>query len=92
MLKTAPDSHLSERIAASPGGQRSAHATQEFLAAVLEVVICYADHAPVLVVDSLPTSDVRAKLEWVVVSGIGGHGHIAVQYAKAMGFRVVIQY
>lgn len=26
--------------------------------------------------------------EWVVVSGIGGLGHIAVQYAKAMGFFV----
>ncbi|MDJ0377110.1 alcohol dehydrogenase AdhP [Cryobacterium sp. PH31-L1] len=27
--------------------------------------------------------------QWVVISGIGGLGHIAVQYAKAMGFRVV---
>ena len=26
--------------------------------------------------------------EWVVISGIGGLGHIAVQYAKAMGFFV----
>jgi propanol-preferring alcohol dehydrogenase len=26
--------------------------------------------------------------EWVVISGIGGLGHIAVQYAKAMGFKV----
>jgi alcohol dehydrogenase, propanol-preferring len=26
--------------------------------------------------------------EWVVISGIGGLGHIAVQYAKAMGFHV----
>jgi propanol-preferring alcohol dehydrogenase len=26
--------------------------------------------------------------EWVVISGIGGLGHIAVQYAKAMGMRV----
>ncbi len=26
--------------------------------------------------------------EWVVVSGIGGLGHLAVQYAKAMGMRV----
>jgi glutamate dehydrogenase/leucine dehydrogenase len=26
--------------------------------------------------------------EWVVISGIGGLGHIAVQYAKAMGLRV----
>ena len=26
--------------------------------------------------------------QWVVISGIGGLGHIAVQYAKAMGFNV----
>ncbi len=26
--------------------------------------------------------------EWVVVSGIGGLGHVAVQYARAMGFHV----
>ncbi|WP_427135762.1 alcohol dehydrogenase AdhP [Pseudarthrobacter sp. S9] len=27
--------------------------------------------------------------QWVVISGIGGLGHIAVQYAKALGLRVV---
>jgi len=27
--------------------------------------------------------------EWIVISGIGGLGHIAVQYATAMGLRVV---
>jgi len=26
--------------------------------------------------------------EWVVISGIGGLGHLAVQYAKAMGLHV----
>lgn len=26
--------------------------------------------------------------EWVVISGVGGLGHIAIQYAKAMGLRV----
>ena len=26
--------------------------------------------------------------EWVAISGIGGLGHVAVQYAKAMGFNV----
>ncbi len=26
--------------------------------------------------------------EWVAISGIGGLGHVAVQYAKAMGFQV----
>jgi propanol-preferring alcohol dehydrogenase len=27
--------------------------------------------------------------EWIVISGVGGLGHIAVQYAKAMGLHVV---
>jgi propanol-preferring alcohol dehydrogenase len=27
--------------------------------------------------------------EWVAISGLGGLGHVAVQYAKAMGMRVV---
>ncbi len=27
--------------------------------------------------------------DWVVISGIGGLGHLAVQYAKAMGYQVV---
>jgi len=27
--------------------------------------------------------------EWVVISGAGGLGHVAIQYAKAMGFHVV---
>ena len=27
--------------------------------------------------------------EWVAISGIGGLGHIAVQYARAMGLRVL---
>jgi propanol-preferring alcohol dehydrogenase len=27
--------------------------------------------------------------EWIVISGIGGLGHIAIQYAKAMGLHVV---
>jgi propanol-preferring alcohol dehydrogenase len=27
--------------------------------------------------------------EWVAISGVGGLGHVAVQYAKAMGLKVV---
>ena len=27
--------------------------------------------------------------DWIVISGIGGLGHLAIQYAKAMGIRVI---
>jgi alcohol dehydrogenase, propanol-preferring len=27
--------------------------------------------------------------EWVIISGVGGLGHIAIQYAKAMGLKVI---
>jgi len=36
----------------------------------------------------LRESEVRPG-QWVVISGVGGLGHLAVQYAKAMGMRVV---
>lgn len=50
------------------------------------------DIAPVLcagvtVYKGLKVSEARPG-QWVVISGIGGLGHIAVQYAKAMGLRV----
>jgi propanol-preferring alcohol dehydrogenase len=35
----------------------------------------------------LKETEARAG-EWVAISGIGGLGHVAVQYAKAMGFHV----
>jgi len=35
----------------------------------------------------LKETEARAG-EWVAISGIGGLGHVAVQYAKAMGFNV----
>lgn len=31
----------------------------------------------------------RRPGEWVAISGVGGLGHMAVQYAKAMGFHVI---
>ena len=37
---------------------------------------------------ALRETEARAG-EWVAISGIGGLGHIAVQYAKAMGMQVV---
>ncbi|QIK64914.1 alcohol dehydrogenase AdhP [Leucobacter viscericola] len=52
-----------------------------------------AEVAPVLcagvtVYKGLKVTGVRPG-QWVVISGIGGLGHIAVQYAVAMGMRVV---
>lgn len=43
--------------------------------------------AGVTVYKGLKMTGVRPG-EWVVISGIGGLGHIAVQYARAMGMRV----
>jgi propanol-preferring alcohol dehydrogenase len=44
--------------------------------------------AGVTVYKGLKETEVRPG-EWVVISGIGGLGHMAVQYAKAMGMHVV---
>ena len=52
----------------------------------------FANIAPVLcagvtVYKGLKVTDTRPG-DWVVISGIGGLGHMAVQYAKAMGLNV----
>jgi propanol-preferring alcohol dehydrogenase len=52
----------------------------------------FADAAPILCAGvttykGLKETEVRPG-QWVVISGIGGLGHMAVQYAKAMGMRV----
>lgn len=44
--------------------------------------------AGVTVYKGLKVTEARPG-EWVVISGIGGLGHIAVQYAVAMGLRVI---
>ena len=44
--------------------------------------------AGVTVYKGLKETEVRPG-EWVLISGIGGLGHMAVQYAKAMGMHVV---
>lgn len=44
--------------------------------------------AGVTVYKGLKVTEVRPG-QWVVISGIGGLGHVAVQYARAMGMRVV---
>ena len=46
-------------------------------------IIC----AGVTVYKGLKETDAKAG-EWVAISGIGGLGHLAIQYAKAMGFHV----
>jgi alcohol dehydrogenase, propanol-preferring len=43
--------------------------------------------AGVTVYKGLKLTDTRSN-DWVVISGIGGLGHLAVQYATAMGLRV----
>ncbi|NJL92244.1 MAG: alcohol dehydrogenase AdhP [Anaerolineae bacterium] len=53
----------------------------------------FAEAAPILcagvtVYKGLKETEVRPG-EWVVISGIGGLGHMAVQYAKQMGMNVV---
>ena len=55
--------------------------------------VSFVDVAPILcagvtVYKGLKSTDTRPG-DWVVVSGIGGLGHMAVQYAKAMGLNVV---
>ena len=55
--------------------------------------ISFAEIAPVLcagvtVYKGLKVTDTK-PVDWVVVSGIGGLGHMAVQYAIAMGLNVV---
>ena len=55
--------------------------------------VSFIDIAPILcagvtVYKGLKATDTRPG-DWVVVSGIGGLGHMAVQYAKAMGLNVI---
>lgn len=55
--------------------------------------LSFIDAAPILcagvtVYKGLKETEVKPG-EWVVISGIGGLGHLAVQYAKAMGVHVV---
>ena len=54
--------------------------------------ISFAEMAPILcagvtVYKGLKVTDTKPG-DWVVISGVGGLGHMAVQYAKAMGLNV----
>jgi propanol-preferring alcohol dehydrogenase len=55
--------------------------------------ISFTEIAPILcagvtVYKGLKVTDTKPD-DWVVISGIGGLGHLAVQYAKAMGLNVI---
>jgi propanol-preferring alcohol dehydrogenase len=62
-------------------------------AAKLPPTIDFAGVAPILCAGvttykGLKETDARPG-EWVAISGVGGLGHVAIQYAKAMGLKVV---
>lgn len=55
--------------------------------------VSFTEIAPILcagvtVYKGLKVTDTKPD-DWVVISGIGGLGHLAVQYAKAMGLNVI---
>jgi propanol-preferring alcohol dehydrogenase len=61
-------------------------------AAKLPATVDFAAIAPILCAGvttykGLKETEARPG-EWVVISGIGGLGHVAIQYAKAMGLKV----
>jgi propanol-preferring alcohol dehydrogenase len=61
-------------------------------AAKLPATVDFAAIAPILCAGvttykGLKETDARPG-EWVAISGVGGLGHVAVQYAKAMGFKI----
>ncbi|RXH15382.1 alcohol dehydrogenase AdhP [Bradyrhizobium guangzhouense] len=61
-------------------------------AAKLPETVDFAAVAPILCAGvttykGLKETDARPG-EWVAISGVGGLGHVAIQYAKAMGFKV----
>lgn len=73
---------FAEYVLADPAYVGHLPSTLEFAAAA--PVLC----AGVTVYKGLKVLDCKPG-DWIAVSGIGGLGHMAVQYAKAMGFHVV---
>ena len=71
-----------EYVLADPGYVGHLPDTLDFEAAA--PVLC----AGVTVYKGLKALDCKPG-NWVAISGIGGLGHMAVQYAKAMGFKVI---
>ena len=72
---------FAEYVLADPDYVGRLRANAEFVQ--VAPVLC----AGVTVYKGLKVTDTRPG-EWVVVSGIGGLGHLAVQYARAMGLHV----
>ena len=71
-----------EYVLADPGYVGHLPANADF--AAIAPVLC----AGVTVYKGLKSLDCKPG-DWVVISGIGGLGHMAVQYAKVMGFHVI---
>ncbi len=72
---------FAEYILADPG--YVAHIPDGLTAAAAAPIIC----AGVTTYKGLKQTDARPG-EWVAISGVGGLGHLAIQYAKAMGLKV----
>jgi propanol-preferring alcohol dehydrogenase len=53
----------------------------------------YAEYAPILCAGVTTYKGIKETEckpgDWIVISGIGGLGHMAIQYAKAMGLHVI---
>ncbi len=60
-----------------------AHIPQDLAATEAAPIIC----AGITTYKGIKVADVRPG-QWIAISGIGGLGHLAVQYAKAMGLKV----
>jgi len=74
------------------GGYAEYSVAPAAFAAPIPDKLCFVDAAPILCAGvttykALRETEARPG-EWVVISGIGGLGHVAVQYARAMGLHV----
>lgn len=78
---SVPGTYAEYAIASAPFAGRL---PSDVDSAAIAPILC----AGVTVYKGLKETEARPG-EWVVISGIGGLGHVAVQYAKAMGLNVV---
>ena len=75
------DGGFAEYVIASAAFAAKLPATVDF--AAIAPILC----AGVTTYKGLKETEARPG-EWVVISGVGGLGHVAIQYAKAMGLKV----